>query len=126
MSSSRIYPFAKEFVKEDSGNRAHVFTETADGAEHYAASVFMYGATIRGINKGMVVPVWSADGTYSKVQRRGGGKVVIPIGLHRFMYILRSVLLVYGLSWDMCPCCVRCSCRTTSGCSQTTASPESF
>jgi hypothetical protein len=77
MSSSRIYPFAKEFVKED-GNQAHVFTETAGGAEHYAASVFMYGATIRGINKGIVVPVWSADGTHSKVQRRGGGKVVMP------------------------------------------------
>ncbi len=47
-----------------------------DGKEHYSASVFMYGATIRGINNRIVVPVWSADGTHSKVQCRGGGKVI--------------------------------------------------
>jgi hypothetical protein len=70
-----IYPFARRFVKADHQNRAHVFTREVDGNEHYTGSAFIYGATIRGINAGIVIPVWGADGTFGKTRRQGGGKV---------------------------------------------------
>ncbi len=73
--ASLIHPFAKRFVKEDKQNLAQMFTETIDGKEHYLASAFIYGATIRGIDAGIVMPVWGADGSHCKTARKGGGMV---------------------------------------------------